>query len=214
MGRRFYHQQRAQQYLNEKAIIDSWMDKTVSEKQTAYEATVSVTGNKKSNVGQEPGYIIPFGYSQADDIWLKVGLVKEGSNTAPSEESAAPMIGHLRTAVLDAANKFAQTAAPATGAFVTDVARKKIELPRVRLVKPAAAPLANKVTSRITGRKYTYTKKDSVSCPFGQKIGAAAGAAGTTFENATPLLVAALRTLDPDYKIYTSPQGKLPISKV
>lgn len=211
MGRRFYHQQRAEQYKAEKIVIDAWMDKTQAQKATLYEAQVQKTGNKKSNVGTQPGYIIPFGYAQSKKVYLKVGLVKEGTNLATTEENEAGMITALRTVVIGA-TLYAQTAAPATGSFITDVSRKKIVVPRIKIVK-VGNTLAEKLASRITGRKYTYTKKDAVSCPFGQKIG------GTddeiTFEGVTATFVG-LSTATGGalaaYSVYTTPQGKLPIS--
>lgn len=211
MGRRFYHQQRAAQYAAEKTIIDNWMDKTVAEKQTAYAAQIALTGNKKSNVGQETGYIIPFGYAQAKNVWLQVGLVIAGANLAASEENESAMITALRTVIIGADKYGTSTKPTAAGTFITDVARRKVQVAKLKIVK-VGDPLAEKIASRITGRKYTYVKKDAVSCPFGQKIGGTGDditfeGVSSTFESLTTGTGALL-----GYTVYTTPQGKLPIS--
>lgn len=218
MSRRFYHQQRAAQYTAEKIVIDNWMDKTAAQKSELYAAQVVKTGNKKSNVGKKIGYIVPFGYDQGTDkVWLKVGLVAPGTNLAPTEESATAMITDLDTATLTTIPLATVTAPTTEGSSVTDVARRKLQIARVRIVNVATTPLANKINSRITGRPYTYTKKDAVSTPFGQKIG---GTGNTiTFAGVTALLMSTAAApsgagLAAKYKVYVTPQGLLPISIV
>ena len=216
MGRRFYHQQRAAQYAAEKIVIDNWMDKTAAQKSELYAAQVVKTGNKKSNVGKKIGYIVPFGYDQGTDkVWLKVGLVAPGTNVAPTEEAATTMITALDTATLTTIPLATVTAPATAGSSVTDVARRKLQIARVRIVDVAATPLANKINSRITGRPYTYTKKDAVSTPFGQKIG---GTGNTTeFAGVAALLMSTAAApngagLAASYKVYVTPQGLLPIA--
>lgn len=217
MGRRFYHQQRAAQYAAEKTIIDNWIDKTAAEKSTLYAAQTALTGNKKSNVGKKIGYIIPFGFDQTDKVWLKVGLVAPGTNLTPNEEAATAMITALNTATTSTLALATETAPTAAGSFVTDVAGKKLKIARVRIVDVAAAPLANKINSRITGRPYTYTKKDAISTPFGQVIGGTGN--GLTFEGVAALLMSSAAPpagagLAANYKVYVTPQGLLPISAI
>lgn len=218
MSRRFYHQQRAAQYTAEKVIIDNWIDKTQAEKSALYAAQILKTGNKKSNVGQKIGYIVPFGYDQGTDkVWLKVGLVAPGTNLAPTEETANPMITALNAATINTIPLATETAPTTSGSSITDVARRKLQIARVRIVDVAAAPLGEKIASRITGRKYTYTKKDAVSTPFGQKIG---GTGNTiTFAGVTALLMSSAAPpngagLAANYKVYVTPQGLLPIAVV
>jgi hypothetical protein len=219
MGRRFYHQQRAAQYAAEKTIIDNWIDKTAAEKSALYATQIQKTGNKKSNVGKKIGYIVPFGYDQGTDkVWLKVRLVAQRSGSpAATEESATAMITALNAATLTTIPLATETPPATAGSSVTDVARRKLKIARVRIVDVATAPLANKLNSRITGRPYTYTKKDAVSTPFGQKIG---GTGNTiTFEGVAALLMSTAAApngagLAASYKVYVTPQGLLPISVV
>lgn len=212
MGRRFYHQQRAAQYAAEKIVIDNWLDKSTAEKSAAYAATVAITGNKKSNVGSEPGYIIPFGYLQTKKVWLQVGIVKEGTDLAATEEAENAMITLIRGTILPTGGYATLTKPVEAGAFITDVSRKKIKVARLKLVKASGSPLATKVVSRITARPYTYTKKNSVSCPFGQKAGGTGD--DITFEGISKIfegLTTGTGSLA-DHFVYTTPQGKLPIS--
>jgi len=204
--KRFYHQQRAAQYAQEKTAIDAYFAKTAAEKKTAYANTVAATGNKKSNVGKTPGYIIPFGFDQSKKVLLKVGLVAPGKSLVSTEENETAMITALQ-AVIIGDTKYARITAPPAGSFITDTHRKKIQVARIKIVKSADAPLANKIVSRITGTPYTYTKKDSISCPFGQKIGGTT-TDDTTFEGVSANLEFALA----DYAVYTTPQGLIPIS--
>lgn len=211
MGRRFYHQQRAAQYAAEKIVIDNWTDKTAAQKSELYATQIQKTGNKKSNVGTEPGYIIPFGYAQSKKVYLQVGLVKEGRNLVPTEENEGAMITALRTLIIGT-DKYALSDKPTTtGSFITDVSRKRIQLARIKIVR-VGNTLSEKIESRITGRKYTYTKKDAVSCPFGQKIGGSGD--DLTFEGVSATFLGL--TVSPAalaaFSVYTSPQGKLPIS--
>lgn len=217
MGRRFYHQQRAAQYAAEKIKIDNWLDKTQAEKSALYAAQILKTGNKKSNVGKKIGYIVPFGYDQGTDkVWLKVGLIAPPAGTpAATEEAAAAMITALNTATITTIPLATETAPTTAGSSVTNVARRKLQIARVRIVEVATTPLANKINSRITDRPYTYTKKDAVSTPFGQKI----GGTGNTIEFAgvAALLMSSAAApngagLAGSYKVYVTPQGLLPIS--
>jgi hypothetical protein len=218
MGRRFYHQQRAEQYKAEKVVIDNWMDKTAAEKSALYQTQIQKTGNKKSNVGKKIGYIAPFGFDQGTDkVWLKVGLIAPRDGTRAGEETASAMINALNTATITTIPVATETAPTAQGSSVTDVARRRLKIARVRIVDVASAPLANKINSRITGRPYTYTKKDAVSTPFGQKIGGTGNA--ITFEGVAALLMS--RSAPPNgaglaatYKVYVTPQGLLPISVI
>lgn len=127
------------------------------------------------------------------------------------------MITALNAATTTAIPLATETAPTTAGSSVTDVARRKLQIARVRIVDVAAAPLGEKIASRITGRKYTYTKKDAVSTPFGQKIGGTGNA--ITFAGVTALLMSSAAPpngagLAANYKVYVTPQGLLPIAVV
>lgn len=209
MVRRFYHVERADEYKAMKTKIDAWRAKTPAEKSTLYKDQVGKTGNKKSNVGFESGYIFPFGIEQSKKILLKVGLVKDGADVSATEESAATIVTSLRAQVVGAAlyaNVKVSGTFPATGSFVTDArGNRKIKPARIKLVKTGAA--VPNIVSRVTGNPYSYHKKDSVSCPFGQKIGTE-----TSYEQAKASLKSAFT--DPDLAAYFTPQGEINLEQV
>lgn len=201
----FKHISRADEYKADKTAYDAWLAKSRAEKQTAYKNQVAATGNKRSDVGKELGYIFPFGILQTKKILLGVNIVKAGENLEASEESAATIITKLRTAVVGAA-KYANipgTGFPAASSFTINAIGKKIKPAKVRLVRIGAK--VEGIKSRYTDRPYTYRKKDSVSCSFGQLIGT-----DTPYETAIQDLRTALAT-DGD-KVYFTPQGNIDIA--
>lgn len=209
MVRRFYHVERADEYKALKTKVDEWRAKSRADKSTLYKTQIGRTRNTKSNVGTEPGYIFPFGIDQSKKILLRVGLVKDGADVAATEESAATLITTLRAQVVGAA-LFATvkngTTFPAAGSFITDVrGNKKIKPARVKLVRTGAK--VDGIASRITGTPYSYKKKDSVSCPFGQKIGTE-----SNYENVKSALRTAL--LQDDQAVYFTPQGEINLEQV
>ncbi|HEY9864771.1 MAG TPA: hypothetical protein V6D21_11400, partial [Candidatus Obscuribacterales bacterium] len=201
---------RADEYKAMKAKIDAWRAKTAKEKSDLYKAQIEKTGNKKSNVGFELGYIFPFGIDQSKKILLKVGLVKDGADRGGTEESAATLITELRAQVVGGALYASAkngTTFPATGSFITDVrGNKKIKPARVRLVQNVAK--VDGIESRVTGNPYSYMKKDSVSCVFGQKIGTE-----TSYESAKSALKTALLGID-GRAVYFTPQGEINLEQV
>lgn len=205
MGR-FSDIMRADELKADKDAYDLWLRKTRAEKRTAYQATIAKTGNKKSNVGTELGYIFPFGVVQTAKVVLAVGIVKDGEDLATSEETEGALITKLRTAVVGDA-LYASVSAPTAGLIVFDTRGKKIKPAKVKLVQVGAK--VEGVVSRITGRPYSYRKKNSVSCSFGQKIGTA-----TDFESAKSVIRKALETSDGDYTAYFTPQGDIDIGVV
>jgi hypothetical protein len=95
---------------------------------------------------------------------------------------------------------------PAEGSFITDArGNRKIKPARIKLVKTGAA--VADVASRVTGNPYSYRIRDSVSCPFGQKIGTE-----TSYENAKSALRSAFT--DPDLAVYFTPQGEINLEQI
>jgi hypothetical protein len=194
---------RADELKADKDAYEAWLKKTRAEKQAAYKATIEKTGNKRSNVGVETGFIFPFGIDQTKKIVLGVGLIAPGKDLGDNEEAESSLITKLREAVIGTA-LYGNIGTPAAGSIVFDVARKKIKPAKVKLVQ--IGDDVEGVKSRITDRPYSYRKKNSVSCSFGQKIGTA-----TDYETAKIALRKALET-DSKYTTYFTPQGEIDIA--
>lgn len=201
MGR-FSDIMRADELKADKDAYELWLKKTRAEKQAAYKTTIEKTGNKRSNVGTETGFIFPFGVDQSKKIVLALGLLKEGSDLAASEENEAALITKMRTAVIGAA-LYASTGNLPAAHIVFDTAGKKIKPAKVRLVELGAK--VDDIKSRFTGRPYSYRKRNSVSCSFGQKIGTE-----TDYEKARVAIRTALET-EAKYTAYFTPQGEIDI---
>lgn len=201
----YKHISRADEYKADKTAYDAWLAKSRADKQTAYKNQVAATGNKRSDVNQELGYIFPFGILQTKKILLGVNVVMAGTNLETSEESAATLITKIRSAVVGAAkySNIPGTGFPAAGSFTIDSRRKKIRPAKVKLVRVGAK--VEGIRSRYTNRPYSYRKKDSVSCSFGQLIGTE-----TSYETAVQDLRTVLGT-DGD-KVYFTPQGNIDIA--
>lgn len=211
MGR-FNDIMRADELKADKDAYDLWLRKTRAEKRAAYQATITATGNKRSNVGAELAYIFPFGLPQARKVVLGVNVVAEGEEVGAGEEAEAALITKLRAAVIGAASyayippTSGAAAVPGAGGVIIDSRGKKIKPAKVKLVEVGAR--VEGIVSRITGRPYSYRKKNSVSSSFGQQI----GGANTEYETAKNALRAALETTDGNYTAYFTPQGEVDIA--
>lgn len=168
--------ERAKELLAAKNKLEAWRDLEQAEKAALYETQTGLTGNKRNNVGKIEGYIRPFGYEPSKDVWLKVYLIDNPSDSlTPREESAETMINNLKTLLYlgsTGSTLYGTLTKPADiGASITSYTAKNDagKLARVTMRKKGAR-LENRIASRVTGLLYTYTKTDSVSSAFGQNL--------------------------------------------
>lgn len=167
---------KAKELLVAKTALDNWRDLGREAKIALMAAQKAKTGNKKTAVGVTTGYIRPFGYASTSKIWLKVNLLAQPTGTnLPSEELATTLITKLIGEVYvgsTGTTKYGTTTKPATaGSSITGYQGKNdaSKLARVTL-RQKGDSLPDKITSRVTGIPYRYTKYDAVSCAFGQDL--------------------------------------------
>ncbi len=201
MGSPFSLIKKADELKAAKDAYDAWLKLPLEQKQQKYEQQKSQTQNPRSNVDQQVGYIIPFGVDQAKKIYVRTKILAGGSTPAEGEEPATDLISKVTAAVITA--KYALTATP-TSAGVITVELNKPKFAKVKL-QQIDRTARKTITSRITGRPYTYRKTDSVSCSFGQEEGGS-----TDYESCRKAIRTALATGD-QYKVYFTSQGEVNI---
>lgn len=208
---------RAKQLLAAKTKLDAWRDLEQAEKATLYQSQTAITGNKRNAVGKVEGFIIPFGYDPSKNIWLRVYFVGPSTGTlTPRQEAAATLITHASeivyggtagTGVFGTLTKPTELASSITAYTGKNDAGK---LARMTLRKKGAR-LENRIASRVTGLLYTYTKSDSVSCAFGQKV---TGTTEQSFASAMGDLKIAAKAKDSEYTVSFRAQGVISIEVV
>lgn len=185
---------RAEQLLEDKKKYDEWLKLSTAEKSAAYAATQAETGNLKTALSTVEGSIRPFGIELSKNVYLAVNLPDDGTPIPTKTESAATLIASFRTLV----------GARAVAGKVTGANNIIVDSRGIRGFVPARAIISQKGSkqikkiSRITGRPYSYTQKNSVSCPFGQVTNE------TSFETAANAIKGG--TLPANSKIRFTPQ--------
>ncbi|MFM6191077.1 hypothetical protein [Planktothrix sp.] len=158
---------RAEQLVKDKEAYDTWVKKSTADKQTAYKATQTKTGNYKTALEKEDGYIQPFGIDLAKKVFLIVDLPISGTAQTGKTESAATLITAFRTLVGARAAKAKPTGA---GNYLVESRGIKGFVPARAIITQKGSKVEG-VISRFTNREYSYTTKNSVSCPFGAITG-------------------------------------------
>lgn len=205
MGRRPYSDiMRADELKLAKDAYDTWLKKSKAEKTAAYQATVGKTGNKRSNVGKQEGYLTPFGIDSSKNIYIRAKLLAPATSTPTvGQEPATGEITSLTTAVIGA-EKYSTLIAPASG---TIIRVRNSELAKVKYVEVGSSIPG--LISRITGRPYTYRRSNSVSTPFGQGLGGKT--ALDTYEEVVADIKKNTTISGGDKKLYFTRQGNIEI---
>ncbi|WP_019487453.1 hypothetical protein [Kamptonema formosum] len=192
---------RAEELLKAKEKLDLWLKKDRAEKQAAFAATQTATGNKRSNVGRTTAWIQPFG--APDKFFYETWIPGPGSDPTPKQENANTIIAKVATAAREQGKALIDEP---TGANIIIQKARKIQFAKVNYSEVGAAVAG--IVSRITGIPYSYNKTDSVSSNFGQ------AATGAISEQATQaLLRTALLGATPTgtQRVSFKPQGDVSI---
>ncbi len=158
---------RAEQLIKDKEAYDAWAKKSTAEKQAAFKATQRITGNLKTAIDQEDGYIQPFGIDLAKKVFLIVDLPISGTAETGKSEGEATLITAFRSLVGARATK---TKPSGAGNYLVESRGIKGFVPARAIITQKGSKVDG-VISRFTNREYSYTKKNSVSCPFGAVTG-------------------------------------------
>lgn len=153
---------RAEELKKARDAYDLWQKKSRAEKQVAFAATQTETGNKRSNVGRTIAWIQPFGAPDKFFYETYIPGPPSGDPTA-KEENALALITKVANAARDQGK--ALTTEPVGSNIVIQQARK------IQFAKVIYSETGNDiktVISRITGIPYSYRKTDAVSSNFGQ----------------------------------------------
>ncbi|NER03703.1 MAG: hypothetical protein F6K17_14315 [Okeania sp. SIO3C4] len=171
MGRPYSIIQKADEIAEAKKKFDEWQKKSRADKRELYQQKVRATGNLRTARSSVELYLIPFGVDQSKEIWVLGSAPSSASAEANETESESALITKL-TGIIVGDGKWGKTAAPTTTGSILLSSVKKSSLASVKIVEnKGKVEDAAASVSRTTGMPYTYTKKNSVSSRFGQKIG-------------------------------------------
>lgn len=172
MGRPFSILKNIEKYKAKAEAYDTWKKKTDTEKSTLYQTKIEATGNKRNARTIVEGWLIPFDIPQTSPVILSWNfLANPGDTDATGVETATTIIADVREALLNETTPFVYTkyADLPVGKAISK-AIKMSRLAKVTLTEIGAAGTRDgENISRITGAKYTYGKRDSISASFGQQ---------------------------------------------
>ncbi|NEP83126.1 MAG: hypothetical protein F6K39_36295 [Okeania sp. SIO3B3] len=171
MGRPYSIIQKADEIAEAKKKFDEWQKKSMADKRELYQQKVKATGNLRTARSSVDLYLIPFGVDQTKNIWV-LGSAPSSADAEANETDSEPALITKLTGIIVGDAKWGKTDAPTEAGSILVSSVKKGMLASVKIVEDKGkSDDAAAGVSRITGRPYTYTKKNSVSCRFGQKIG-------------------------------------------
>ncbi|MEG4583439.1 hypothetical protein QUA71_28105 [Microcoleus sp. MON1_C5] len=192
---RFRDIMRADELKAQKNAYEAYLKLSTPEKQAAYAASML---GKRSNVGRQIGYIRPFGGPDNFYYETKV-LAAPAKAPTPKEQTETSLINTVTTAIIAATGKHVVTAVP-TGTNLVIKRARKIQFAKVKVIVPGSEVRENR-SSRFTGKKYTQTEVNSVSCSFGRLD------QNQNEQDAQTAIINALRSSLPNATILFTPQG-------
>lgn len=203
---RFSDINRADELKAAKDKLEAYMKLTTAAKQAAYK---TATKGGRLLVGKQDGLLIPFGLPD-DKIYVGLKLPAPSSSTVTGEEQEkdnALISQVIGTIVGDAL--WARTTRPPTTTVIGSMGRSQPPAARVIYTKKGAQ--ADRI-SRFTGKGYKSPTVNTVSCPFGIKVGAPTADRG--FSETAVDVINALKPktpIDDSTAVRVKPQGYIDI---
>lgn len=206
MGGKYSRIMMADRLKEQKDNLDLFNKMTLAEREAAYAAKKSQTGNLRNNVGSTLIYLKPFSVDN-DNAIVQAKTCAPASEVDATMETVTGQIATLASAVAP----YMTTAKP-TGEALTIV---KITGQRgkdpAKVTYTLIGAKTPKMPSRITKNPYTYRKQSSVSSSFGKLY--AGGTEGQTFGSAFEAIRVAIASGagTNKYRVYGKPEQNLGI---
>ncbi|HEY9865779.1 MAG TPA: hypothetical protein V6D21_16535 [Candidatus Obscuribacterales bacterium] len=148
-----------------KTAWDAWNTGTGEERAAMMAATRLKTGNLKSSVATQEGYLRPFKAVKAT-TWVKTKILVGPGETSTDSESASGQITQLKAATA----KYNTVTKPiAANDSIFSLIGLRGQNP-ARIIYTKVGAKIPGVVSRRTKEPYSYRKSDSVSTPFGRTV--------------------------------------------
>jgi hypothetical protein len=211
MGRPYSRIRKADELKAALTAYETWSKLDNAAKSQKYQDKIKATTNLKTARNNVIAYLVPFGVSDTKKVAVEC-IVPDGSGataTTGKTETANPLITDLRAVIVAGDRSKYVASNPITGGWTVMGANivKQTKLAKVSLVEIGnAVDSADAKKSRITGRVYTYRKRNAVSLPFGQSDAVA------EYFTAKQNIKSALISTTAKRATYFKPQGDLDIT--